>query len=138
MDDVISSYAVQVEAKQLSCEKKTVPCKLVSDRELLKKILDNLVSNAVSYTPPGGRIFLEVCEDRVRILNEGAHIEEEMLPHVYEPFVSGNTREKGKGLGLYVSAYYCEVLGYQLHIENVQMDVKEDTSEGVLTILRFH
>ena len=138
MEEVISSYAVQIEAKQLSCGKKTVPCKLVSDRELLKKILDNLVSNAVSYTPPGGRIFAEVCEDSVRILNEGAHIEEEMLPHVYEPFVSGNTREKGKGLGLYVSAYYCEVLGYKLHIENVQMDVKKNTSEGVLAILRFH
>ena len=67
---------------------------------------------------------MEVGEKDVRIFNEGAYIEESLLPHVYEPFVSGSSREKGKGLGLYVAAYYCEVLGHQLTIENVQGDVQ--------------
>ena len=124
VEETASAYAVQMDAKQLKLEKTERPCRVVSDRELLKKILDNLFSNAVSYTPAGSRIFMEVGEKDVRIFNEGAYIEESLLPHVYEPFVSGSSREKGKGLGLYVAAYYCEVLGHQLTIENVQGDVQ--------------
>ena len=58
------------------------------------------------------------------IVNQGAHIDETLLPHLYEPFVSGSGKERGKGLGLYVSAYYSEVLGCKLTVENVSGGVR--------------
>ncbi len=137
IEEAATSYQVQMEVKKLKCEKKMTPCSVVSDRELLKKVLDNLLSNAVSYTPENGRILIEGDPDSIVIFNEGVAIEEELLPHVYEPFVSGSTREKGKGLGLYVSAYYCEVLGYQLTIENVPKGSLKYDSGGVLARLSF-
>ena len=132
VEETASAYVVQMDAKQLKLEITERPCHVVSDRELLKKILDNLFSNAVSYTPVGSRIFVEVQEDGVRIFNEGAQIEESLLPHIYEPFVSGSSRDKGKGLGLYVAAYYCEVLGYHLTIENVQDGMQVSLPDGGL------
>ena len=45
-------------------------------------------------------------------------IEESLLPGIFEPFVSSVENQKGKGLGLYVAAYYSRVLGYQLQVYN--------------------
>lgn len=150
MEEVLSAYKVQIEAKQLKVEMGS-PDKVLqspdlvlqsrgsegkspsgvvqSDWGLLKKMTDNLISNAVAYTQEGLSIRIEVTVDAVTILNEGAHIDEGLLPHIYEPFVSGNGRKKGKGLGLYVTAYYSEVLGHRLMVEN--------TEDGVLSRIIF-
>ena len=124
LDEVLAAYQIQMELKQLVCEKSGSECMIQSNRELLKKILDNLISNAVSYTPEKGRIEVAVSKDSVCILNQGAFIGESLMPHIYEPFVSGCGKQKGKGLGLYVTAYYSEVLGYRLKVENTQTGVR--------------
>lgn len=118
ISEIRSSYQVQMEAKGLSFTQIGEVSILESDRELLKKILDNLISNAVAYTEAGGQIAITVLQNEVQIFNEKAHVEEELLPHIYEPFVSSEGRKKGKGLGLYVTAYYCGVLGLELEIKN--------------------
>lgn len=100
-----------------------------SDRGLLMKMVDNLISNAVAYTQEGLGIRIELTLEAITIFNEGAHIDGELLPHIYEPFVSGNSRKKGRGLGLYVTAYYSEVLGHRLLVEN--------TEKGVLSQIIF-
>ena len=64
-----------------------------------------------------------LSEDSFEIFNTGAHIEEELLPHIYEPFVSSDTSRKGRGLGLYVISYYMELLGFQIEISNEENGV---------------
>lgn len=127
MEEIVQAYHIQMEENGLSCSVKGNPLTLTGDRELLKKLLDNLVSNAVSYTRNGGKIEIKLYQNTIIVQNGEAHIDEELLPHIYEPFVSGNNKQRGKGLGLYIAAYYCETLGYQLTLEN--------TSDGVLAVL---
>lgn len=91
---------------------------VLTDVELLKKILDNLLSNAVQYTALGGRIEIRADENKICIRNCAAHIEENILPNIFEPFVSSDAEGKGRGLGLYVAAYYSRLLGYELTVVN--------------------
>lgn len=121
--EVLKAYEVQAENCKLTLtmvgEKN-----FCSDREMVKKIIDNLISNSVQHTPIGERIEIEIDEKSLCIRNHGSHIDEKLLPNIYEPFVSSDSREKGKGLGLYVAAYYCRVLGCTLEIRNIEEGVE--------------
>lgn len=69
-----------------------------TDERMAGQILDNVLSNAVKYTPRGGRIQIDMssCGERIRIRieNFGVRIPEELLPHIFEPFVSGSQEEE--------------------------------------------
>lgn len=97
---------------------------ILTNEALFEKIADNLMSNAVSYTPPDGEIRLQCQEDRIVIRNSGVQIPEEMLPHIFEPFVSGSMEGSCRGLGLYIACYYAERLGMQIVITNEQTQRK--------------
>lgn len=123
LEEVVDAYKVQAEEKRITFVGNGVQWQTVTDRELLKKIIDNLISNAVAYTASGERIEIRGEENRLTIRNYGAHIDEELLPHIYEPFVSSDTRQKGRGLGLYVTAYYADILGFDVKLMNLDDSV---------------
>lgn len=80
------------------------------DAELLTRVIDSLLDNAVTHTPPGGHIDVGVepqASDGVRltVANSGSTIPAEDLPHLFEPFYRADaartrTTESGTGLGL--------------------------------------
>ena len=93
--------------------------KVITDLQIFKKLVDNLLSNAVQYTQKGGKIEIEIKNEMLCIKNYSEMlIEETLLPHIFEPFVSSDKKKKGKGLGLYIASYYSRLLGYQLEIKN--------------------
>lgn len=123
--EVLKAYEVQMESRKLMLTAEGSKS-LQTDREMMKKIIDNLVSNSVQHTKEGERIEIEINEESLRIRNYGSHIEEKLLSNIFEPFVSSDTREKGKGLGLYVAAYYCRVLNCALKIRNMEGGVEAE------------
>jgi signal transduction histidine kinase len=76
------------------------------DAQRFGHVLDNLLDNAIRYTPPGGRVTLSAAEDGGQILltvaDTGTGIPEEHLAHVFDRFfrVPGQGRGGGTGLGL--------------------------------------
>lgn len=124
MQELLHSYAVQITDKQLTVDIKGSGT-LTSDREILKKILDNLLSNAIQYTPKGEHISINIEETALYLQNFGVNIDNSLLPNIFEPFVSSNESQKGKGLGLYVAAYYSRLLGFPLYVENKHTDTLE-------------
>lgn len=121
--EVLKAYEVQIENCKLMLTI-TGEKNLQTDREMMKKIIDNLVSNSVQHTPEGERIEIIIDEESLCIRNYGSHIEEKLLANIFEPFVSSDSREKGKGLGLYVAAYYCRILSCTLQITNMENGVE--------------
>ena len=119
-----ASYQVAAAARQLkiSVEGTKEIC-IRTDADLLAKIIDNLLANAVAYTQQGGCIRLMLSEQSVTIQNQGM-IPADILPHIFEPFVSGEHRSGSHGLGLYIAAYYARMMGADLRIYNREKRVE--------------
>lgn len=108
---------------------------LDTDETLFARILENILSNAVNYTPPGERIEISLTGQEIRIQNFGIRIPEELLPHIFEAFVSGNhekteNRIDSHGLGLYIAAYYAKKIGMKIDICN--------EGDSVVAVIQFH
>lgn len=127
--EALENYRIPAGEKKLQFSYMERSVDTVTDMEIMRKILDNLVSNAVSYTPDGGRIDIHLSERCLVVHNTGAHIDEGLLPHIYEPFVSSDTSHKGRGLGLYVVSYYARLLGLEIVLKN-----REDGVEARLSL----
>lgn len=131
LENRLSQYRVAAADKGLQVSCSGIDTIIKADENLLQQILDNLIANAVAYTPEGGSIELRVSTGKITIENYGVTISKDILPHVFEPFVSGNHEREiaGHGLGLYIAAYYAKQMGFSLQIEN--------GTDSVLAVLYF-
>jgi signal transduction histidine kinase/HAMP domain-containing protein len=90
------------------------------DRRALRSIMDNLMSNAVRYTPENGTILLEAKEqqDNVQffVRDSGRGIEADRLPNIFGRFNAGH--DQGTGLGLALVRRLIELLGGQVSVES--------------------
>jgi signal transduction histidine kinase len=88
----------------------------------MRSILDNLLVNAIRYTPRGGSIFLEAEEssDRVQffVRDTGRGIEPSRLPRIFGRFSGGDGAGEGTGLGLALVRRLVELQGGQVSIES--------------------
>ncbi len=91
-----------------------------ADRRALRSILDNLLSNAIRFTPEEGEILLsaEEIKDFVQftVRDTGRGIEAERLKTIFDRF--GTTSEGGTGLGLALVRRLVESLGGQIAVES--------------------
>jgi signal transduction histidine kinase len=91
-----------------------------ADRRALRSILDNLLSNALRYTPQDGEILLsaEEMKDFVQftVRDTGRGIEAERLGQIFDRF--NPFSEKGSGLGLALVRRLVESLGGQIAVES--------------------
>jgi two-component system, NtrC family, sensor histidine kinase KinB len=91
-----------------------------ADRRALRSILDNLVSNALRYTPEDGEILLsaEEVKNHVQfsVRDTGRGIEAERLSKIFDRFNSFS--ERSSGLGLALVRRLVESLGGQIAVES--------------------
>ncbi|HSC19742.1 MAG TPA: HAMP domain-containing sensor histidine kinase [Rhizomicrobium sp.] len=104
----------------------SAPC-LVADERALKQILLNLVSNAVKFTPPGGRIAVRASRGpgggfQILVEDNGPGIPAEKLETIFMPFTQVNNRYDrqagGTGLGLALVRGLVELHGGDVWIES--------------------
>ncbi|MDO5480105.1 MAG: PAS domain-containing sensor histidine kinase [Candidatus Saccharibacteria bacterium] len=96
------------------------------DPNFMREIMDNLIDNAIKYTPSGGSIYINVLGDGDRVLinvtDTGIGISAEDLQHVFQKFYradNSDTREiGGTGLGLYLVKQRTEAMGGRVWAES--------------------
>ncbi len=97
---------------------------VLADPDRLQQVLLNLLTNAIKFTPAGGRISVSCARDGSRVLlrvrDTGIGIAPEQLQRVFEPFVQLDaTRADGVGLGLAISRELTKAMGGELTAESV-------------------
>ena len=94
------------------------------DPDRIAQVLDNLLGNAVKYSPEGSLITLAVTQSadqvQVSITDQGHGIEPEAIPHLFERFYRARTRDAGGGLGLglYIARTLVIAHGGQIQVES--------------------
>lgn len=104
---------------------------LRGDKALLGKVVNNLVSNAIHYSPDGSDIFIKVHswngKIRFSIENTGVHLPEDDIPKLFDAFYrverSRSRQTGGSGLGLYIVKMILEQHGADYQIRNTEQGV---------------
>ncbi|MDD3278927.1 MAG: ATP-binding protein [Lachnospiraceae bacterium] len=106
---------------------------VMTDKQRLKQIFFNIISNAVLYTPPGGKISMgaydvkfDDAKKRIsavyRVADNGIGMSEVFKEHLFEPFAqedNGISSElKGNGLGLSITKRLLEQMGGTIQVES--------------------
>jgi signal transduction histidine kinase len=100
-----------------------------ADREKVEQIVLNLLTNAVKFTPAGGRVTMRAVSRRedpdwvhLRVQDTGVGITPEMQAKIFEPFVQVDAglvrRAEGTGLGLTISRDLARGMGGDLTVES--------------------
>ena len=96
-----------------------------SDPELLSLVWNNLISNAVKFTPEGGTISLSLKADEthvtVSVRDTGCGMTPETGKHIFEKFYQGDTSHatQGNGLGLALVKRVVDILNGEIGVQSV-------------------
>lgn len=107
------------------------PLSAYGDKKLLQKAVNNIISNAIHYSPDGAKISIEAYEEEggvtLCVENSGVHLDVEAIPRIFEAFFrvekSRNRNTGGSGLGLYIVKMILELHHADYKIENTASGV---------------
>ncbi len=115
LESVIEDFQIPLQAKSISLKKLVRPVEIAGVQEQLRSIIEQLMSNAVKYSPAGGEIRIMLRDSgsqmELEVEDEGPGIEPEERSHVFEPFFRGKAAQyddniEGPGLGLAIVKEY--------------------------------
>jgi two-component system sensor histidine kinase BaeS len=104
----LALYRERVETRDIRLEQQITPAHVLGDPARLAQIIDNLLSNALRYTPSGGKVTVELTgrdgEALLEVADTGIGIGGEDLPFIFERFWRGEQsrarKTGGAGIGL--------------------------------------
>ncbi len=116
-----SSYELDIQHEDIIC-----------DDTKVRQIFLNIVSNAMKYTPSGGKVAVKITEIpcavaqhasyRVEVADTGVGMSEDYLPHMFEAFTREHTSTEaeviGTGLGLPIVKSLVDMMGGTIHVES--------------------
>jgi signal transduction histidine kinase len=118
LEDVVARFRVVSPSHSLRLELDDDSYQGFWDRDRLEQVMNNLVSNAVKYSPNGGEVTIATTrtdgEVKISVSDEGVGIPQEEQVHLFERFYRGRGPSKevsGLGLGLYVTRRIVEAHG---------------------------
>ena len=122
----VSRPAAVAKNVQLNLELQDAPLWMVGDADRLRQVTINIISNAVKFTPAGGKVQVRASrvDDRleVRVLDSGIGIAPELLPRIFERYVQGSVSSArqygGLGLGLAIVKHLVELHGGQVAVRS--------------------
>jgi two-component system phosphate regulon sensor histidine kinase PhoR len=127
-NQVVAQYEDNVLKKGLTVEMRedVKPLLVMGDREALFQVVDNLVTNAIRYTPQGGRISIHLKQDKqfgtVEVTDTGIGIPKKYLARIFERFYrvdKARSRELGgTGLGLSIVKHLVSTMGGKISVES--------------------
>ncbi len=128
VSDAITSLAPLAEKKTLHLQNAVASAlpAVQADAELVERVLQNLIGNAIKFTPPGGVIRVAAAREegnnakvRVSVSDTGPGISTELQNRIFAKFVTGNNKERGHGLGLAFCKLAIEAHGEHIEVQSI-------------------
>lgn len=123
--EAVETFQAAASAKDLSLQMESIERPLLAEFDYgrMLQVLANIISNAIKFTAPGGRIRVhgEEAEDELRfsISDTGAGMPGDVLEVIFERFWQvGKNDRRGVGLGLYISRCIVEAHGGRIWAES--------------------
>jgi two-component system sensor histidine kinase GlrK len=111
IDEIMQAYTLTITQKNIKLNQSLDEINMQIDIEKLRTVLDNLVSNAVKFTPENGEINIKATQSKssisIEIQDSGPGIDELSKSKLFDPFYRGeipnNSLLTGSGLGLFIA-----------------------------------
>lgn len=132
VEDISQGFKLRAGANGSALQTKTnVELPLVSgDIALIERVLENLIDNALRYTPSGGKVSITLARlvlpangVTVKVVDEGPGIAAEEIERVFDPFYQAGSTHRGDGhagLGLAIARRIVDLHGGTLYARNRQ------------------
>jgi two-component system sensor histidine kinase GlrK len=121
---VVREHKLAALARMISIDATVRPASVIGDSERIGTIVDNLLGNAIKYSPRSGTVALDVrVEDGFAVLDvsdEGQGVDPAERERIFESFYQGSApvegRVKGSGLGLAIAREYALAHGGRIDV----------------------
>jgi len=133
---VVETFEAQANARNIDLRFVACETKVIMDfvPDYMKKIMHNLLSNALKYTPEGGRVYISTRQEKdtitIHVADTGSGILPNDLPHVFKPFYRGENSQLEMSSGVGLSLVYQVVKAM-----NGSITVKSSVNEGCIFTL---
>lgn len=126
--DVLEPFVVRAQTAKVSLERSIETASAYADPDLLRRVIENLIDNALRHAPAGSKLRLSAQRGsegvELRIADNGRGIPEAQREKIFEPFVQGTGEQalsrSGRGLGLTFCRLAVEAHGGKIWIEDAQ------------------
>ena len=133
IEDVIKKVDYFVSVKQLNVQSNIKQdVQILADPKFMQTAIFNIISNAIHYTIDHQHVYIKLYEKpngyALEVLNTGSQIDEDKVPHLFEPFYRANPDKhglvQGSGLGLYIVKQILDKHQFPYGIQNTPQGVK--------------
>ena len=134
LDELVAAAVerAQHRASELRFESRLEPYRFVGARSRLERAVDNVLDNAIKWSPPGGTVEVRLADGSLTVRDHGPGIAEADLPHVFDRFYRAAAARAlpGSGLGLAIVKQTVDDHGGSVTVANAD-------GGGALLTLRF-
>jgi signal transduction histidine kinase len=127
VSDVFEASGAAAKARNITLERKLDATRWSADGDLLRRVLENLLDNALRHAPEDSTVRLATTEDEgtfsLRITDQGRGVPVEMRDRIFDPFVQVESKDRstsrsGRGLGLAFCRLAVEAHGGRIWVED--------------------
>lgn len=117
VERVIDDYRLLASARRLAFAVDLAPLKVRANPDMLRRVLSNVISNAVRYSDRGSAISIRIQHDALSITNQCKPLSTHECARAFEPFYRlrqgrGEANEIGSGIGLYTVKLLLDARGW--------------------------
>ena len=125
VERVIDDYRLLASARRLAFAVDLAPLKVRANPDMLRRVLSNVISNAVRYSDRGSAISIRIQHDALSITNQCKPLSTHECARAFEPFYRlrqgrGEANEVGSGIGLYTVKLLLDARGWSYQFTPVK------------------